>query len=152
MWADQTREQTRSTGLACDHAASGVGVAFRRCGGLRASAIGAAIHVTDFDATLLVDGHVEKVEQVAANVGTAVHPDATALHWCIWRDIDGAPGAATIESARDVEVPDPGEGIGRVIARSCRTIKRDRSTTVVAGSGCRIGDVLESKRRPNLVT
>src|SRR5207249_3818495 len=61
-----------SARLARDHASGGVGVAFRDGCCLSTSAVGASVNVTDLHPSLLVNGHVKEVEQIAANIRAAM--------------------------------------------------------------------------------
>src|SRR6266404_9235250 len=65
---------------------------------LGAVAARTTIHITYFDATLLVDADIEKVEQVTANISPAAGPDASALDRCVRRSIGDVPGAPPLES------------------------------------------------------
>src|SRR6202011_5852613 len=75
-----------------------VSIAFstgRRLGAITARA---TVHPTDLHTTHLIDRDIEKVEQVAADVGAASGPDVAALRRHIWRHVGGGPCRSSIES------------------------------------------------------
>ena len=117
-------------------------IATRIGNGLRAGAAGAAVNVTDLNSALLVNSHVEKVEQVTADVRAAAIPDATALDRRVRRRVNCSPGLAAVEGLGNVKMPDAVEtieAISRAISRCGRAIKRDGRSARAAGHCCGIG-------------
>src|SRR5438093_5182530 len=84
--------------LACDHAFGGEVVR----SAIDAGGANAAIFVADENAAFLVDGSIEKVEQVAACAAIA---NAAALDGIAWSDVLGRPGLATVKRSSYVEIP-----------------------------------------------
>src|SRR5205814_684375 len=97
----------------------------------------ATIHVSDQNATLVINGDIEEVEQVADNISSATSQDATALHRSVWSRIRRCPMRPSIKGVRDDKVPDAGEA-GRVGVSVCaplwcgRPVVSDRSATSAA--------------------
>src|SRR4029077_4686206 len=116
-------DQPASARLPRDHASCCITIALRcgRC--LNTGAIGASINVADLDASLLVDSRVKEVEQITANIGLAVHPDATALDWIIRSRIGYSPMPSTVERVCNIEVPDTAEVVCCTISGCSRTVE-----------------------------
>src|ERR1700756_2889928 len=130
--------------LSRDHASGRVCVALRcqRC--LSTGAIGASVNVADLHPALLVNGHVKEVEEIAANIGAAVHPNATTLHRILGCHVGSGPVLSSIECAGHVKMPDTIEAVRRTIARCGRTVEGDCGA---ASLGCycrRESNVLET--------
>src|SRR6266550_1298583 len=116
----ESRYQPFPSRLTRDRSKRGVCVARGGISRLRAVSTCAAIHVANLHATLLVHCHIKKVEQVPADIGATLHPNATALYWRIRSKVFCSPGRAAIERLRDIEVPDAAEAIARLRTRRCR--------------------------------
>ena len=114
-----------------DYASRRIGVAFRCGGGLGAGTVGTSIYVADLHAPLLVNSRIKEVEQIAAYICAAVHPDATALHRVLWRDVGGSPMQSSVESTRDVEMPDTTEAVCRLISRCRRAVESHGGATCI---------------------
>src|SRR5438309_7910869 len=112
----ESSDQPTSARLPRNHTSCRVSVAFCCERGLSASAVSTSIHVADLHASLLVNGHVEKVEQVAANIGATVRPYTTALHRVVWSNIRCRPVGPSVECIGNVEVPDAVETVCRPVS------------------------------------
>src|SRR5438045_2486891 len=106
-----------SARLARDYASGCVGVALRDGCCLSTSAVGASVNVADLHPSLLVNGHVKEVEQIAANIRATVAPDAAALHWVIGRYVVSCPVQSSVECAGNVKMPETTEAVRRAVAR-----------------------------------
>ncbi len=89
--------------LACDHAFGREVVR----SAIDAGGANAAIFVADENAAFLVDGSIEKVEQVAACSAIA---NTTTLDGIAWSDVLGRPGLAAVKRSSYVEIPHTGKG------------------------------------------
>ena len=113
-----------------------------RC--LNARAAFASVHVTNLNASEFVDGHVEEIEQVPANIRAAFRPDTSALHRRVWCRVSRGPGEPAVESVRNIKMPDALEVGLESVARSNRSIERDSGSVGLAGDGRGITDVFQS--------
>src|SRR5205807_4153414 len=104
----------------------------------------ASVYVTNLNASEFVDGHVEKVEQVAANIRAAFCPDTTALHRRVRCRIRRCPGEPAVESVRNIKMPNAFEVGLESVSRSNRSIKRNGRAVCVAGNRRRITDILQT--------
>src|SRR3979490_2822242 len=80
----ETCEQPPAAGLPPDRRRDCISVATGVRHGLFAVAAFAPIYVTNKDAALVIDRHIEKVEQVTCNVGSATSQQTAALHRRVW--------------------------------------------------------------------
>ena len=128
----ESSDKPASARLPCDHPSRRVGVAICCGRGLSASAVGAAIHVANLHPSLLVDGHVEKVEQVAADIGAAVRPYTTALHRVVWSYIRCRPVGSSVECIGNVEMPNAVEAVCRPVSSCRRTIEGNGGTPCIS--------------------
>jgi hypothetical protein len=105
-------------------------------------AICTAIDIRDFNAALFVDTCPDKVEQVAADVGAAVRPKATALHRGIGSGVGGRPVGASVEGRGNVEMPNACEPVGRLVTTCSRTEESNRRAVRVRCRHVGIADIL----------
>jgi hypothetical protein len=122
--------------LARDHASGGVGIALRCSRCLNTGAVGASINVTDLHAPLLIKSRVKEVEQIATNIGLAVHPDATALDWICRGRIGYGPMESSVKCICNIEVPDTTEVVCCTVSGNSRTVE---SHCGAAGIACHCG-------------
>src|ERR1700736_224374 len=133
------------TRLARDYAPGGIAVAGkarRARSRLLTGAIRTAIDVRDFNPPLFVDSRPDKVEQVATDIGTAVCPKAAALHCGVRSGVGGRPVRTSVEGRGNVEMPNAGEPVRRLVATCGRTEESNRCAVRI---GCRhvwVADVL----------
>ena len=130
------------TRLPCDYTSCRVSVALCGKRRLNAGTIGTSVHIPDFNATLFVHGHIEKVEQIAANVCPAVHPDATALQRIVRSSVGCRPSFASVERIGKIKMPDAVETVCGTISGCRRAIEGHARTTCVACHSSGKGDVL----------
>ncbi len=125
-------DQPAPARLTRDHASCCITIALRcgRC--LNTGAIGASINVADLHAPLLIKSRVKEVEQIAANIGLAVHPDATALDWILRRRVGYTPMESSIECICNIEMPDTTEVVCCTVSGCSRTIEGHCGATCVA--------------------
>src|SRR5207247_3416083 len=97
--------------LSRNHASSRVGIALGCNSCLNTRPVRASVNVADLHASLLVNGHVKEVEQIPADVGAAVTPDATTLHWVLRCHVVRCPMQSSVECAGNVKMPDTTEAI-----------------------------------------
>src|SRR5437899_9154990 len=109
-WIEVSNEPA-SARLSRDDTPGRVSVALCRSRRLRTRAVGAPIIVTDLHASLLVNGHVKEVEQIAANVRATVAPYATTLHWVLGRHVVRCPMPSSVECAGNVKMPGTTEAV-----------------------------------------
>ena len=99
---------------------------------------------------MLIDTHIEEIEQVSANVRAAAGPNATALDRRVRSCIRHGPGGSAIERMSYVEMPDTIES-SCIGAASCgRAIKSYRGASGVARHRCRVSDVFQPERGTNI--
>src|SRR6266446_5070970 len=128
----ESGDKPASARLARDHTSRGVSVALCRERGLSTSAVSASIDVADLDASLLVNSHVEKVEQVAADIGAAVRPYTTALHRVVWSYIRCCPVGSSVKCIGNVEMPNAVEAVCRPVSSCRRAIEGNGGTPCIS--------------------
>src|SRR5437773_11890997 len=139
-WVEAS-DKPASTRLPRNYASRSVGVALCSKRRLNAGAVGAPIYIPDFDATLLVNGHVEKVEQVAADVRAAVRPDTAALQCIVRCSVSCCPSLSAVECIGNIEMPDAVETVCGAISGCGRAIEGHTSAARIACHCRREGDV-----------
>src|SRR5438034_8638681 len=102
--------------LACDHVFGREVVR----SAIDAGGANAAIFVADENAAFLVNGSIEKVEQVAACSAIA---NAAALDGIVWSDVLGRPGLTAIKRSSDVEIPYTWKGRSRTAIFTVTAVK-----------------------------
>ena len=110
----------------------------------------APVNVPDFYTALLVNGHVEEVEQVPTDIGPASCPYTTALHRSIRRGVGGRPSRSSIEGVGNVKVPNAIEGAGVSISGCRRAVEGNSGAVGVLCHGCGIPNVFQSVDGPNI--
>ena len=140
MWINRNIKQASAAGLSSDSRRRGISIALtrwcfargrKRC--LHAIAAFTAVDVTDQNTSILINRHIEKVEEIAANIGATFGPDTTALHRCLRSRIGCGPMHAAIECIGNVKMPDTNEAALQGIARGGCSIKGDRRASGTAG-------------------
>src|SRR5437899_4988167 len=121
-WIEVSNEPA-SARLSRDDTPGRVSVALCRSRCLSTRAVGAPINVADLHSSLLVNGHVKEVEQIAANIGATVAPDATALHWVFRCYVGRGPVQSSIECICNVKMPDTSEVVCRTVSGCSRTVE-----------------------------
>src|SRR5437867_5823419 len=119
----ESSDKPASARLPRDHTSRRVGIALCCDRGLGASAVSASIHVADLHPSLLVNAHIEKVEQVAADIGPAMCPYTTALYRVVWGYIRCRPVGSSVECICNVEMPDAIETVCRPVSSCLRAIE-----------------------------
>src|SRR3984893_19039044 len=154
----KSRNQSTAARLSSNHTSRGVGIsddtggAIRIDRRLRAVTIGTSIDVRDFDASLVVNSHPDKIEKVPTNIGAALCPNATALEWIIRSRVGGGPGRSAIERRSDVKVPDAGESVAGHVACFDRTEESDRDPIGVGANRIRISGGLHAISRADVIS
>src|SRR5207248_11142012 len=113
--------------------------------------IDAAIGVTEQHLTLVVDGCVREVEQVAARIVSAAIPNARlALHWPVRRCVHRRPRLAAVVCMRDKAVPRSLKGRGLVIAACGCAYEANRGAIrITSDCGSKHG-ILDANARANI--
>src|SRR5438552_9540417 len=126
--------------------------AFRRPAAAHAAG-DAAVGEGDLDHTLLVDGDVVEVEQIALAAAAAEgagQRDAAALHRVVRGRVHRGPGLAAVVGRGDVEVPDPVELVGLVVAAGGRAEEREGGPVPIAGHHLGELGVLDAEGRADV--
>src|ERR1051326_2742145 len=94
----------------------------------------AAVDVSDLDAPVAVNRHIEKVEQVSIDWATASAKQTHPLHRQHRRNVGSGPMRAAVKCVRDVQMPNSGELVAaRITHATGRSVECNRSTTSISG-------------------
>src|SRR6185436_15135001 len=110
----------------------------------------ASVDIADQNAAFAISRHVKEIEQVATNVCSAFGPDASALQRSVWCGVRCGPVRTAVKRVGDVEMPNTIEGRLQRISRCSGSVEGDRRAAVIAGDGCRIPDVPQAIRGPDI--